>query len=89
MAPFLLTASQDKMIDRIGFFKSGMCYGCGTEEPSPEPRSELFPIVSSDFYIRTSLHGTLICKRLYDINYIKNILKGVVHSVHCTQDALF
>lgn len=37
LAPFLLTASQDKMIDRIGFFKSGMCYGCGTEEPSPEP----------------------------------------------------
>ena len=34
LAPFLMTPSQDKLIDRIGFFTSGFCYGFGTERPS-------------------------------------------------------
>ena len=44
------------MIDRIGFFKSGMCYGCGTEEPSPEPRSELLTIYFVTCVLSPGIH---------------------------------
>lgn len=34
LVPFLLTHSKDKMIDRIGYFPSGLCYGYGQEQES-------------------------------------------------------
>ena len=34
LAPFLMTSSQDKLIDRIGFFNSGFCYGFTSDKPS-------------------------------------------------------
>lgn len=34
LTPFLMTPSQDKLIDRIGFFNSGFCYGFTGEQPS-------------------------------------------------------